>query len=277
MQNKLQGLACVVAAFILFAASGCTKEKNSSTATALLGLHLHTYIGDSLVDPSALNVYIPDSLGRVEKLSHAQFYITNVSLHSTTKGWYTVPNSLILKREENEEYTIGTVPADNYDDVRFTVGLGPAYNNTTPASHNNSSGQDTVLSSTLEAAMYYGAGQGYKFLSVAGFVDTSAANNGNNQIAFSYDIGGNGDTVNITLPQEAFTLLPSTSVGGTVQYVHVICDYGHLIQNVDIVHNVNARIGNTYGTGQQPGIATQVWNNILSMFRYECSTPNGDC
>jgi len=273
MKLNIQTILCVAVTSLLIIA-GCKPEK-SAGPTALMGLHLHTYIGDSLVDPSNLNVYIPDSAGRVEKLSHAQFYITNVSLHSSS-GWYVVPNSLILKREENEEYVIGNVPAGNYDDVRFTVGLSAALNSGTPAGY-TSIIADSVLS-TLESAMYFGTGLGYKFISVAGVVDTTANNSGTNVIPFSYDLGATGDTAVITLPTEAFTLQPSANVANNVQFIHIICDYGHLLQNVPIVTNVAARTVSTNGTVPQAGsIAAQIWNNLLSMFRYECSTPNGDC
>ena len=274
MRNKLPFIACIVTA-ILFFTTGCG-DKPKTGATALMGLHLHTYIADSLIDPSALGVYIPDSAGRVEKLNHAQFYITNVSLHSTTKGWYVVPNSLILKREENEEYVIGTVPADDYDDVRFTVGLSAALNSTWPTLHTGT-GADSVLSS-VESVMFFGTGLGYKFMSVAGVVDISANNAGNNVIPFSYDLGATNDTAVITLPVGAFTLLPSASVANNVQFIHIVCDYGHMIQNIPIVTNVAARTVSTNGTIPQAGsIGAQIWNNILSMFRYECPTPNGTC
>jgi hypothetical protein len=263
---------------LLFIISGCTKVKPTPTqATAYFGLHLHTAIADSQVAPSALNVYIPDSLGRVEQLYHAQFYMTNISLHSsTTNSWYVMPNTYILKREENEEYDLGNVPADNYDDLRFTVGLGPTLDNGSPSNY-STTGTDSVLSS-LESFMYFGTGEGYKFLSVAGVVDTTHNNSGTNLIPFSYDLGANGDTVVITLPVNAFTLQPSANVGGNVQLVHIVCDYGYLIQNVPIVSNSAARNISTNGVTPQSGsIAAQIWARIVGMFTYECSSPTKDC
>ena len=171
---------------------------------------------------------------------------------------------------------MGNVPADNYDDVRFTVGLSAALNGGSPATY-TAAGVDTVLSS-VESAMYFGTGEGYKFLSVAGVVDTTYNNSGTHLIPFSYDLGATGDTAVITLPVQAFTLQPSANVGGTVQYVHIICDYGHLLQNIPIVSTPSARTASTNGVIPQIGsIAAQIWNNLLGMFRYECSTPNGNC
>ena len=274
MKNKsLQVFAFL--AIILLLISACHKDKGT-TPTAILGLHMHTAIADSQIVPSALNIYIPDSLGRVEKLTRAQLYITNVSIHSTTKGWYVVPNSLLLKREESEEYVIGNVPADNYDDLRFTVGLSATLNSGSPSTYSIFD-TDSVLSS-LESVMYFGTGLGYKFISVAGMVDTTAGHTGLDSIPFSYDLGATGDTAVVTMPVSPFTLQPSANVGNNVQFLHIVCDYGHLLQNIPIVTNVAARNVSTNGVIPQAGsIAAQIWNNILSMFRYECSTPNGIC
>ena len=279
MKNRNYGkvFILVLAAFVLIL-SGCHKDKNPTPqATAYFGLHLHTAINDSQVVPPVLNIYVPDSLGRVEQFYHAQFYMTNISLHSaTTNSWYVMPNTYILKREENEEYDLGNVPADNYDDVRFTVGLGPSLNSGSPTGY-NAAGPDTVLSA-MESFMYFGSGLGYKFLSVAGVVDTTHNNSGTNLIPFSYDLGANGDTVVVTMPVNAFTLQPSANVGGNVQLVHIVCDYGYLLQNVPIVSNPASRTVNTNGAAPQPGsIAAQIWARIVGMFTYECSAPNGDC
>jgi hypothetical protein len=252
--------------------SSCHEPRKSNTPTALLGLHIHTFIDTNLVDPSNLNVYYPDSNGRVEKLNYAQFYLTNVSLHSMSSGnWVLMPGSIMLKREENEEYVMGNVPADSYDDIRFTVGLDPSLNNANPSSYSTTSGADTVLS-TNESLMYFGNGQGYKFIALDGYVDTSAAHNQTNPIHFSYAIGGNGDTVQVTMKQQAFTL--AAGVPG-VQFIHIIADYGKLIQTIDMSNSANRVVSSP--TAPPTGAAATIWNRILNMFRYECTTPNGTC
>ncbi|HWB63563.1 MAG TPA: MbnP family protein, partial [Chitinophagales bacterium] len=267
--NNLSKVIFIAAIVALFIASGCKHDNNTGTTMMPVGLHLHTYIDTNEVETDGNDVYFADANGRVERLNYAQLYITTVSFHSTTKGWYTIPGSILLKRIEQEEYPIGSVPADDYDQVMFTVGLNNTLNGAAPSSY-STTGTDSVLS-TNENFMYLGSGQGYKFLTLAGEVDTSAGQTGTNPIAFSYDIGGNGDTVMIMLPQESFTIAKGVPY---TQYLHIVCDYGKVLQAIDMTNTAN-RTG-TY-TGTQNNAARQIWNAIINMFRYECDTPDGDC
>ena len=261
---------------------GCRKPApgNTSTQMAYVGLHLHTYIGDSIispgVDPSVgvTNVYDQewhDAAGRYEFLTMANVYISNVAFYSSTKKqWYTMPGSLLMKRIENEEFNIDSVPADTYDSVRFTVGLGPDYDSKAPSSYstNPSSGADTVLS-TNESFMYGGSSNGYYFMNIAGNVDTSALHNGTGLIPFAYGLGAPGDTLQVTIPPTAtnsFQILPNLP---GAQLVHIIFDYGKLLQSIPITTPTNIAAPN--------GNWMPVWNNVPGMFRFECSSPNQDC
>jgi hypothetical protein len=286
MKNKVHGSIALTVIAILLASSGCTKvTKTPPSQTAQFGLHLHTYIDTNLISPgvptgNGFPLYqqeFPDHAGRYEYFTQANIYITNVSLHSTTKGWVTVPGSLILKRIENEPYTLGNILSDTYDSAAFTVGLGPNYDNTSPSSHSATSSQpDTVLSS-LESVMYNGTGNGYYFLSLTGFVDTSAGQHNVNPIPFSYRLGTNGDTLRVIIPSEPiaanniFTLPPSSQVP-TVQLVHIIFDYGKLIQSFPITAPVNV---NSFTSPS--GTWMPIWNMVPGMFRFECYIPNGLC
>jgi hypothetical protein len=75
-------------AALLFMATGCSK----SSPSAIVGFHFHTYIYDTVVDPFLYPVQaFPDSLGRVEHLGVAQFYVTNVAFRNkSTQQWYTI-------------------------------------------------------------------------------------------------------------------------------------------------------------------------------------------
>ena len=260
----------------IFFITGCHKVEQTNPV-ALFGLHIHTSIGDSQINPySSLGEPLyqqeyPDSNGRYEYFTQANLYLSNISLHSTTKGWYTIPGSLILQRIESEIYVVGNVPADTYDNVRFTVGLGTTLNNSAAAT---TAGPDTVLSvaSNNEGIMHSGSANGYYFLSLMGFVDTSAAHSNSNPIPFSYQLGGAGDTVQVS-PQPAsgtniFTLAPN--IPGA-QLVHLMVDYGKLLQSFPITAPTNV---NSFTT---PGSAAPVWNLVPGIIRYECSVPNGNC
>jgi hypothetical protein len=264
----------IAVAFALCILSACHKVSDSN-GTAYIGLHMHTSIDTVQVDPILSNVYLYDSLGRYERLTLAQMYVTNISLRDkSSQQWYTVASSIILKRIQNELYPIGSVPAGTYDAIRFTIGLGNALNAKTPSWYTVATSPDTVLS-TNEAAVMWGsmvAGvsgtpSGYTALNVQGYDSTD-------HVAFSYQLGGYGDTAVITLPYTAgFTLSPNEPQ--VVQYIHVIADYGTLLQNINLPMHPTGSFYSTNPTDVSN--ATNAWNNIINMFRYECPVPNGDC
>jgi hypothetical protein len=260
-----------LAMMVLISLTGCHKV-DSTIPTAFLGLHMHTSIDSNQIGPGAPGYR--DSLGRLESLSLADLYVTRVSLRNkSTQQWYTIPNSIILKRIDNDEYPIGNVPAGTYDAVQFTVGLGNALNSQGPSYYMSTSGlpaADSVLSTTEQAVMWgsmmngMSATSGYTFVNVQGYDSTD-------HTSFSYQIGGYGDTVQVILPGE-FTL--AANQPQIVQYIHIIADYGKLLQNINLSIPANAN-SSFYGTS--PATANSLLNNIIRMFRYECSTPNGTC
>ncbi len=268
----------VALAFALMVMTGC-HQVNNTTPLALVGLHFHTFIDTNLVDPVLYSTqYFPDSLGRSEVLTTAQFYLTSLSFRNkSNQQWYTIPNSIILKREQNELYPVGNIPAATYDAIAFTVGLGNNLNYQDPSYYTGNSSlpsADSVLSTTEQAVMWLsnmsgmtGMASGYTFMIVQGYDSTD-------HTPFSYQIGGFGDTVRIILPYAAgFTIAPNEP--STLQPIHVIADYGKLLQ---FIHLNTASNGCFYSTTPANITnAANAWNYIIRMFRYECPTPNGSC
>lgn len=273
MKNSIK-LLLLVPVIMLAVLFGCRKPaSNTPVQKAYFGLHLHTYVGPNLVNTgdSVYQQWYQDANGRWMNITNAFVYFTNVGLLSTTTNqWVTLQGSIRLKRMEYEEYDLDSVPVDTYDNVRFTVGLGPQFNNNTPSYYSTTSGlpaNDSVLSQT-EAAMYAGppASNGYYFMYLTGKVDTSATNNRNHVFPFSYQLAG--DTFQVSPPSAAqgntFSILPN--VPGA-QLVHIIFDYGKLLQSFPITAPVNIK----------STVPTPVLDSIPGMFRYECPTPNGNC
>jgi len=273
MKNNIIHSIFLFCAILMLAS--CHKV-NNTTPLATVGLHMHTSIDTVQVDPAVgAGQFYYDSAGRLESVTLAQMYVTNISLRDkSTQQWYTVANSIILKRIQNELYPIGSVPASTYDAVRFTIGLGNTLNGRTPSWYSATTGADTVLS-TVEQSVMWGSGtagmagmaSGYTFLNVQGYDSTD-------HVAYSYQLGGYGDTVVVTLPYTAgFTL--AANEPQITQYIHIIADYGQLLQHINLGVHPN---GSFYST--QPANVTNannVWTNIINMFRYECPVPNGDC
>ena len=259
---------------MIMAATGCTKVNNTSP-TALIGLHMHTSIDTVQVDPLISNIYLTDANGRLEQLSLAQMYVSNIGLRNkSTQQWVYVSGSIFLKRIQNELYPVGNVPAGTYDAVRYTIGLGNALNSAAPSSYSTTTGPDTVLSLTEAAVMWgsmmngmTGMASGYTFANIQGYDSTD-------HVAFSYQLGGYGDTAVVTLPYTAgFTL--AANEPQVVQYIHIIADYGKLLQNINLAAHPTGSFYST--TPANVTNAANVWSNIVNMFRYECPVPNGDC
>ena len=270
INNIKYSFVAVVFAFLIL--SGC-HQTNSGNPQAFVGLHFNSYVYDTVLDPVGYTTQaFPDSLGRVEHLSVAQFYLTNLGFRNkSTQQWYTIPGSIILKRIDNELYPVGNIPAGTYDAIQFTVGLGNTLNSKTPSWY-TTGGPDTVLSATEQAVMWLSnmagssATTGYTFMNVQGYDSTD-------HLPFNYQIGGYGDTVQVTLPFPAgFTL--AADEPSVLQLIHVIADYGKLLQ---VIRPITPANNNSTFYGPSPGPANTLLNNIINMFRYECTSPTTLC
>ncbi len=269
MKNNYKFLFLVPVVMLAFL-FGCRKPATTAAAQkALFGLHLHTYIDTNLVSTSLTDTvqygqWFQDHNQRWMNITNASIYISNIGIHSSTTGqWYNLQGSVMLKRIENEQYAIDSVPVDNYDNVRFTIGLGSALNNN-PPSYYSGSGipvADSVLTAS-ENIMY--ANPGYYFLYLTGYAGTTSGHS--NPVPFSYQLAG--DTFQVSPPSASqnniFPIIPN--VPGA-QYVHIIFDYGKLLQSFPITAPVNLKT-----TTPTPQL-----DSIPGIIRYECATPGKDC
>lgn len=228
-------------------------NKDNSAAPVPMGIvmfHLHTNIDTNEVDTSAIQ---RDANHRQFKIRLAQFYASGFTLYRRTVP-VPVTGSLILKTIANETYYVGMAPAGNYTTVSFNVGLDPNTNQNDPLGYPPQS----VLSPQVPSMWFGSTAQGYIFMNVQGKVDTSALNNGPVNVPISYQLGTNALLRTVTLPDRTFSVVP-----GTQSFVHVICDYGKLLQGV----NFKTQSMATPFTNLT--LATQIANNIPGMFHYE--------
>ena len=255
MKNKIYiSIYLVLAALIIL--SACHHSKNPP-APGQIGLHLHTMVDTNEV--GALGTFYPEphsTLWKAISLNYAQFYISGISLQNPDGSWYPIPGAIVLKRYEIEDYYVASIPSGNYTSIRFYVGLDSATNATTPAQNNSAA--DSILSGN-ENFMYFGAGQGYKFMAFSGATRTGTTDS----IPFTYQIGGNQNRQLITMPFLNYTVIPNQLL-----YVHIWCDYGRLLEGITI-NNTTHNSGNSYGTGPQVTTATLVADSIQNMFIYE--------
>jgi hypothetical protein len=248
----------ITAFLLVILIAGCKNKKNgdpSDTATGTLAFHLHTLVGSNEVDNYNTDYTLTG--GRQISVSMAQLYISNIQLVKLDGSVYNVSNAIVLKLQEIEEITVGTVPAGNYKSVRFTVGLDSTVNHQTPASSN------TTLYRT---DMWFGSSvqpNGFVFVNFQGMIDTSAAANmPNNMASFSYKIGTDANLKQVSMPNENFTITPNG-----IGMVHMLIDYNKLFTGVQLNNVNNLTIGTAADNATALGILVK--NNIPSMFQYE--------
>jgi hypothetical protein len=271
----LQALLLCSAVFtcMLFA---CKKNDTNNTGNSpiTVGFHFHSWIGGVALDPAAYpyEAY-PDSLGRILTLTTAQFYITNIAIHTTTGGWQQPnPGLVMMKRIDNEVYSLGTINPGLIDSVKYTVGIGNSLNSQSPTSFSSSSATDSVLSSTEAALMWgsnlpgtSGVASGYTFMNIQGRDSTDHLN-------LNYQIGGYGDTVNIVLTYPGGFSFSPVLPGTEINFIHMAIDYGTLLKVFNPFNSGNTN-SQFWGTNSAP--ANTILNNIQNpgVIHWECTPP----
>lgn len=243
-----------------FSLLSCKKkeaEQTPPTPKGTLALHLHTNIGKLEADSGV--VYYDSISGRYLKLTIAQFYISNIVAYKNDGSTIALSDVIILKNIAGEQYAVGKVPSGSYNSVSFDVGLPALINNTANPTIDSSS----VTLGAQNPSMYFGAGQGYIFMNIAGGVDTTSAHSDTlAAYPFAVQLGTNSQLKHIQMPSQNFNV-----VADYTGYVHITCDYARLLQGVDLrLHN-----SNTAATpfNSDSVMVKQIFNNITSMFRYE--------
>jgi hypothetical protein len=238
--------------FALAFLPGCKKTVEPQPAvssTGNLSFHFHTLSDTAEFLPGDT---VADASGRKYKYSVAQLYISGVSLIKLDGTSVPVNNVNILIHPQEENYSVGSVPVGNYKSVAFNIGIDTAHNH-----------KDLSLYSAGNAlaaqtpSMHFSTNQeGYIFVNVAGFVDTTAAMNGPLNQPFNYQIGIDSLLKHKVMPDQPYSIL-----SGQIQFVHMYIDYSKLFQGINLkTENVGTK---------GDAVAQKVAKNISSMFRYE--------
>jgi len=252
-------LLALFSAILAFTFSSCKKDKDVTpvtTANGTLLFHMHT--NADTVEVEDYGMVYTMSNNRKILVNRAQLYISNIQLVKLDGSVYPVAGTILLKKMEEEVYTIGTVPAGNYKSVRFDVGLGTATNGATPAA------ADSTLN---QPVMWFGVTaqpSGFIFLNFEGSIDTTAAANGTvaDMQPFNYRIGTNSNLKTVALPDQNYTVSPNQA-----QYVHLTIDYNKLFNGIALNQSSNLSVSTTAANSMAP--ATTIVNNIPLMFSYE--------
>jgi hypothetical protein len=241
-------------AAIAVSLSSCKKDNDENPTTqtpATMGtlmFHLHSNIDTTEVDSGMVAT---DANGRHIQLNDARFFISGIKAKKSDGTWYSVGDVVLLKTMAEEEYVVASIPTGNYTQVAFEVGLSDAQNATLPSSYSSSN----VLSTT---DMFFGGSNGYKFLTIDGFADTTAAQTGVMDMPIHYDLGTNAERVSVTMPEENFTILTDNHT-----YFHLIVDYGVLLQGIDFKTQSQAT------PFSNPTVAQQLVGNVSNMIHLD--------
>jgi len=256
--SKLILIACVVAFF------SCKKKDNTEntppTPMGTIGFHLHTNIDTAEADSGeVITNYITHQR---YQLDVAQFYISGIVAYKTDGTAEPLNNAYLLKNIDQEEYIIGQVPTGNYKSISFNVGIDAATNQTDPTTH-------TGVLAVQDPSMWFGwQWQGYIFMNVQGYADTTATHTGQVNKAFTYQLGGNNELKNIHMPDRAsgtYVTVTTSNTNTLPAEFHIICDYGILLNGVNFKTNNGA--ATPYNSDST--IVKAIESNIPNMFRYE--------
>jgi hypothetical protein len=232
-------------------ATGCKKVP---TDTSILVLNMPYYYGNnSIVAGKSYSTPTGDSIS----FSRASFYISGISLISTTGTAVAVPGNILVTNSTNSNIIIGSVPTGTYKSISFNVGLSADTNLIDAA--NYSTGPLAVQAPSMHFSTDL---LGYIFMAVEGLVDSTAGISPNK--AFSYHIGANSLLETVNMPDHSVGNYSAFVATGTkVVTINIITDFSPLLQNINVYQQP------VTNTTDYPVLADSLAAHIPAMFRYQ--------
>lgn len=209
-----------VLTLIAFSAIFFTSCKKSCDAPAKTNLNLRFYPmsgNEELVYNQEYTVN-----GRKLRFTRAQFYVSAVNLRKTdnTAATPEMPFALVHALETN--YSVGLVDSGNYSFLEFAVGVDSATNHGDP--NQWSATHPLYVNGTYST--YWTWSQGYVFIRLEGYVDTTAAATGTANTGFAYHIGNDELLRMIYLPINKY-------IEGSETTIEIDVDYAKMLEDVD--------------------------------------------
>lgn len=178
---------CILSiSFISLALISCNDDNINPTEKGQLTIEFDNRVGDTDLE---LDKDYVNSSGETFHLTKLNYYISNISLKTTTGQEYIVPQDssyfLVMENEpESQEITISNIPAGDYNEITFTIGVDSL----------RSTMDITKRTGVLDPAqghdgMYWSWNSGYIFFKMEGISPAAPVDQENK---FYYHIGGFG-------------------------------------------------------------------------------------
>jgi hypothetical protein len=188
MSIKPIRLATVLLTVFSLAFSACKKDNDANPAEkGVLKIEFEPTVDG---EDFELNKNYVNSSGETYAISTFKFYVSNIKLKTADGTEYVVPqdSSYFLIHEEEEDQrliTLNNVPAGNYNQVTFTIGVDSL------RSTADLSKRKGVLDPASDEAMYWVWNSGYIFFKLEGS-SPQAPPDPAGEKKFRYHIGGYG-------------------------------------------------------------------------------------
>jgi hypothetical protein len=184
----LMSLLCATTLLVL----SCEKSAEptfTATDKGAINLEFDNVVGTTNMQLNGTQTYT-NTLGEQFNITIFNYYISNIKLKTEEGTVFTVPQdkSYFLIQESKKESQIiklSDVPAGNYTEMTFTVGVDSLRNTMDIAKRTG------VLDPANEDVMYWAWNSGYIFLKMEGLSPASPADPTGNK-KFRYHIGGFG-------------------------------------------------------------------------------------
>jgi len=172
--------------FLFFSLMSCDDDDSSPQGEGQLTIEFDNHVGEEDLE---LNQDYTNTNGETFQLSKLNYYISNIKLKTNDGKEYIVPQDssyfLVMENEEeSQEVTIKHIPAGDYNQITFTIGVDSL----------RSTMDITKRQGVLDPAqghdgMYWTWNSGYIFFKMEG---TSPAAPADQEHKFYYHIGGYG-------------------------------------------------------------------------------------
>ncbi len=211
-------------------------------------LHMHQYIGGTeLVEETQYTIN-----GVATDLNLVQFYISNIRLVDAAGAETPAPGVYLLLSPEIEEYAIGNLPAGDYTNIRFDVGIDSVTNHGDPSLF--------AIGNPLGAqfpSMHWGWSFGYIFIRIDGDADSDADGVPDPDGQFEMHQGSDRYLAPIEIDY------PITLAQGNENIVHLKADWDTFFMGVDMAND-----NTTHVTDNEP-LAEILYENTINMFSPE--------